>query len=183
MSNICSAKQISNRFFHYMWNQQGLRPNDMAAMLFQNCPEFLFTQVGFAKLKVAQSWMNYNLRGKSFLGTLDIADPKLLIFETAMAGHVLETLDDFLQRPKPIKLVLWDNENGGDKLVAEFKRRGAHVDVITAQSLMAFSDAEPDPAIRREGTQKEETMCLICENQETRKRERDSRLLLVEISR
>jgi hypothetical protein len=36
------------------------------------------------------------------------------------------------------------------------------VEVITEQSLMGFSDAEPDPAIRREGTTKEETMCLIC---------------------
>ncbi|KAI9023456.1 hypothetical protein DFJ74DRAFT_606145 [Hyaloraphidium curvatum] len=152
---------ISNRVYHFMSERMGLKPGAMAGMLLQNCPEFLMVQIGLAKLKVAQAWMNYNLRGASFLGCLDIAGPELLVFETAMADHVLETLDKLLDRPKPVKLVLFDNEGGADRVVSEITKRGGKVEVITEKILLGYSDAEPDPAIRREGTKKEDTMCLI----------------------
>ena len=71
-----------------------------------------FVQVGLAKLKIAEAWLNHNLRGASLLGCLDIADPSLLVFETAMGGHVLEVLDKLITRPKPVKLVLYDYEKG-----------------------------------------------------------------------
>lgn len=154
--------KISNRFFHFSRDTLGLKPNDMVAMLFQNCPEFLFTQVGLAKLKCPEAWMNYNLRGASFLGCLDIADPKVLVFETAMAGHILETLDKLISRPNPIKIVLWDNEGGAATIVPQIEAKGGKVAVVTEQSLRAYSDAEPDVRIRRDGTTVDDVMCLIC---------------------
>lgn len=78
-----------------------------------------------------------------------------------MGGHVLEILDSILKRPNPVKLVLWDNEGGGEKIIEEIRRRGGVCEMITEASLGAYSAAEPDAAIRREGTTKEETMALI----------------------
>ncbi|KAI9013503.1 hypothetical protein DFJ74DRAFT_682325 [Hyaloraphidium curvatum] len=155
------VNQISNRIFHYSRDVLGLQKNGIAGMLLQNCPEFVFLQVGLAKLKVAQAWLNYNLRGASFLGCLAIAAPPVLFFETATAGHIIEAMDGLLAAKPPVRLVLFDNEDGAARIVPEIEKRGGKVDVITERSLEAYSDSEPDPEIRRKGTTANDLNALI----------------------
>lgn len=65
-----------------MFEDAGFKPGDTVALLLDNRPEYVALWLGLAKAGIVTALINYNLRDKPLLHSIQIADSKAIIFGT-----------------------------------------------------------------------------------------------------
>ncbi|KOB65251.1 Uncharacterized protein OBRU01_22960 [Operophtera brumata] len=78
---------ISNRIAWY-FKRQGFKSGEVIALFMETCPEYTFTWLGLAKLRVITALVNTNLRGAQLAHSLRIAGCKAVIFGDEMSDAI-----------------------------------------------------------------------------------------------
>jgi len=89
-----------NRWAHWA-RAQGLKKGDVAALLMENRPEFLFASLGLQKIGVTIALINTNLTGQALAHCVNIAKANLLILGAELAANY-ESGKDLLNPPLPV---------------------------------------------------------------------------------
>ncbi len=83
------------------WAQSlGLKRGDVAALLMENRPEYLFAWTGLVKIGVTVALINTNLRERALGHSLAISGAKHLILGSELANNYASCIDDLAERPK-----------------------------------------------------------------------------------
>jgi len=81
------VEDYSNRVAH-MFLQEGYSKGDTVAVFMENCPEFVCTWLGLAKIGVVPALINYNLRQESLYHSISVAGCKAVVFSSSLSGAV-----------------------------------------------------------------------------------------------
>lgn len=111
--------EITLRYAAYLHRQHSVQKDDIIAVDFINCPQFLFLTLAIWSLGALPALINYNLTGEAFLHSLRVSTAKLLIIDPEVALHVLteETTStlhaaDFRGGggSAPLQTVIWNSD-------------------------------------------------------------------------
>ncbi|KAI8800871.1 long-chain fatty acid transport protein 4-like protein [Cladochytrium replicatum] len=134
----------SNRNARWLMDQ-GIGPGDMVALMFPNCPDFLFWWLGLMKVGATGAFLNNNQRDKALIHSIKVAKPKMLLFHASLTEAVDEIKDEFsdlrlvISMPSPWTIEL----TAGEARVPPF----AADSVDQAIALRNYSDAELPPEV------------------------------------
>ncbi len=67
---------------------QGLQPGDAAALMMNNCAEYLAIWLGLTRIGVVVALINSQLTGEALLHSIKVADPKMVIVGADLAAKV-----------------------------------------------------------------------------------------------
>lgn len=76
----------SNQYARWAMDQ-GITKGDVVALLMPNAPEFLAVWTGIARIGGVTALLNTNLKGAPLAHCINIAAPKLIIIDAALADH------------------------------------------------------------------------------------------------
>uniref|UniRef100_A0A8D0HQD9 long-chain-fatty-acid--CoA ligase n=1 Tax=Sphenodon punctatus TaxID=8508 RepID=A0A8D0HQD9_SPHPU len=82
----------SNRVAQVFLKQGVLKKGDTVALLMSNEPDFIHLWFGLAKLGCVVAFLNFNIRARSLLHSIQSCEPKLLIVGADMLGTLEEIL-------------------------------------------------------------------------------------------
>lgn len=68
----------ANRYAHF-FQAMGFKKGDVVALLMENCPEYLITVTGLAKLGIISALINTEVRGEVLAQGINLAEPRALI--------------------------------------------------------------------------------------------------------
>lgn len=63
-----------------IFEDAGFKPGDTVALMLENRPEYVALWLGLAKAGIVTALINYNLRDKSLVHSINIVDSKAIIF-------------------------------------------------------------------------------------------------------
>ena len=81
---VSSANKVAN----YLACNSNLEVGDSVALIAENCPEFLVLLLALSKLGCPAALINYNLRGKQLIHTIQIASCKAVIVVSSLSDNV-----------------------------------------------------------------------------------------------
>lgn len=81
------VEDYSNRVAH-LFLQEGYTKGDTVAVFMENCPEFVCTWLGLAKIGVVPALINYNLRQESLHHSISVAGCKAVVFSSSLSRAV-----------------------------------------------------------------------------------------------
>ena len=88
--------EYANRVANYFLGL-GLRKGDVVALYMENCPEYVGTWLGLAKIGVVSAFVNYNLKQNSLVHSIKISDACAIVFSSALGealGDITSKLDE-----------------------------------------------------------------------------------------
>lgn len=137
----------ANRYAHFAL-QAGLKPGDVAALMMENRPEFLFIWFALAKIGCVSALINTQASGDALRHALATTASKLLFVGSECAPRIASTPG--IAEGMPVFTVADENTDAlalGSRL-------------ITAQRLATLPDTNPDRALRS-GVIGSSTLCLV----------------------
>ncbi|XP_070538896.1 long-chain fatty acid transport protein 2-like [Ptychodera flava] len=99
---------MANRLASYA-KQHGLKSGDRVAIMMYNEPAFVWAWLGFAKIGVECALINYNLRSKSLLHCIEIAEVKVLLIGNGK--DLVEAVTDIKDQFSNPELNIWSIGN------------------------------------------------------------------------
>jgi fatty-acyl-CoA synthase len=142
---VCGDRTVSwraydegaNRFASWA-RAQGVVRGDVAALLLENCPEYLMAWLGLNKLGAVAALINTNLKGMPLAHSIAVAKAKLAIVGSDLSAKLKEAA------PNPLP-ALWTlggaAEGAGDLNAALAKASPAPIDRSVRQGLTARDNA------------------------------------------
>ncbi|WP_336488009.1 long-chain-acyl-CoA synthetase [Methylobacterium nigriterrae] len=94
---------------------EGLAKGDTVGLLMRNRPDFVAIWLGLTRVGLRVALLNTNLRGEGLAHCIDVAAPRLLIVETALADAFAGTLGHLARAPA----VWWQGEGADFACLAE----------------------------------------------------------------
>ena len=79
-----------------IFEEAGFKPGDVVALLSDNRPEYVAIWLGLAKAGIITALINYNLRDKPLLHSIQITDSKAVIYSADFADGTIGLLIHFL---------------------------------------------------------------------------------------
>ena len=79
----------SNKYSNYFL-EMGLKKGEVVALLLENSPEYLFATTGINKIQGISALINFHLKKKPLIHSINIVNPKFLIVD----GDSLQSLKD-----------------------------------------------------------------------------------------
>lgn len=76
----------------------GLKPRDTVCLMMENCPEFIFALLGFAKIGVTCALLNYNLRDKALEHCISIVNPAAVFAQEKFCSEIGDILPGLRQK-------------------------------------------------------------------------------------
>ena len=112
---------ITLKYAAFLHQQHSIQKDDIVAIDFVNCPQFLFLTLAIWSRGALPALINYNLVGEAFLHSVRVSTARLVIIDPAVASHVLteettSTLhaENFRgEGAAPLKTVIWNAELEG----------------------------------------------------------------------
>ncbi|KXS18510.1 acetyl-CoA synthetase-like protein [Gonapodya prolifera JEL478] len=138
-----SYKQMRSVVFafgNFLLDDVQLKQGDTLAIMFENCPEIIFSYYGSFVTRVVTAPLNTNIRGAALIHCVKVSQANALVFEPTFADAIREILPEL--KKLGVKLVMWDN--GWPKLPAgKSQREGVEfVDfTVTETSLLTATRA------------------------------------------
>ena len=77
--------------------KNGYKCGDVVALFVENRPEFIFMQLGLAKIGVVVALINTNNKARPLIHSIEVAKSKSLIFGTELSQNVETVVDELLQ--------------------------------------------------------------------------------------
>ena len=81
---------LANKVANYLACNSNLEVGDSVALIAENCPEFLVLLLALSKLGCPAVLVNYNLRSKQLIHTIQIASCKAVIVASSLSDNVKE---------------------------------------------------------------------------------------------
>lgn len=72
------VNERANQYAHFLQGR-GIRSGDVIALVMDNRPDFIFTQMGASKVGAITALINSNLNGKALIHAINCAKPKLVV--------------------------------------------------------------------------------------------------------
>ncbi|XP_063955954.1 long-chain fatty acid transport protein 2-like [Lytechinus pictus] len=91
------AESESNRIARWVKMNSDLSQDETVAVLMKNEPSFIWMWLGFAKLGVGTSLLNYNLKGESLMHCMRISNARYLVMSRAFIDIAKELLPELQQ--------------------------------------------------------------------------------------
>jgi carnitine-CoA ligase len=143
---VYEGRSISYREIHLASNvagnaflNLGLRKDDKVAIMLENCPEFLYTWFGLAKMGAWTVPVNISLRGEGLAYILNHCDAQTLVVSDSCLESIHFIQDDL----KAIRQVIVHSESGPSSLALK-------KDTLPWQEFFQGSSEPPDMGIQAE---------------------------------
>ena len=82
---------LANQYAHF-FSKNGVRDGDVVALLMDNRPEFLFVQMGLAKIRAVSALINTNLTGHALTHAINVGKPRMVVVGSEHLGAVRDVL-------------------------------------------------------------------------------------------
>ena len=82
------SNQVANLF-----QDSGVKPNEVVVMLMQNSPQFIGVSLGLSKIGATGSYVNFNLRGNALVHCIKICNPVAIVFDAAFSDPINDIRD------------------------------------------------------------------------------------------
>ncbi len=107
--------ETANRYSH-LFQKRGFIKGDTVAVLMDNRPEFLIVHAGLAKIGVIPALINNNIKGKTLVHAVNIAEARALVIGAEYLGEYLKIKNEIkLKKPGTVFV---ECENGTVKMPA-----------------------------------------------------------------
>ncbi|GAA6015954.1 hypothetical protein JCM11491_007124 [Sporobolomyces phaffii] len=99
------AQQV-NRLAHWLLSQ-GLEKGDSVALYMPNKPAYPITWLACLAINVVPAFINFNLTGEGLIHCINVATPKLILYESDLTSSISEVADSLRSKNPSIKFVRW----------------------------------------------------------------------------
>ena len=82
------VNELSNKIAH-IFQEAGFKPGDTIGLQLENRPEYAAIWLGLSKAGLVAALINYNLRDKSLLHSINIVESKAVIFGTTFKDGII----------------------------------------------------------------------------------------------
>ncbi|KAJ3086106.1 Fatty-acid-CoA ligase FadD6 [Quaeritorhiza haematococci] len=161
--SFAEVDRESNRMARWLL-EQGAKPKDVIAMMMENSAEFIFTWLAINKIGAVAAFINYNLREKSLLHCLKIANSSFLIFHDKFADALKEIHTELHDATKTeFKYFAIDTGSAPatDAAVDASEETSFHFKTIDMQLSFAAFDGKALPAAVRRSANIDDPAILI----------------------
>jgi len=87
------VNERANQYAHFLQGR-GIRSGDVIALVMDNRPDFIFTQMGASKVGAITALINSNLNGKALIHAINCATPKLVVVGSEHVDVIKSVLDN-----------------------------------------------------------------------------------------
>lgn len=99
------AKEV-NRLAHWLLSQ-GLGKGDSIALYLPNKPAYPIIWLACLAINVVPAFINFNLTGEGLVHCINVASPKLVLYESDLSSSITEISNLLRQKNPSIKFVRW----------------------------------------------------------------------------
>lgn len=113
---FADANRISNQMANFFL-MQGIKPNDVVALVISNSPEFIWIFLALRKIGAVPSLLNHSLQGKGLIHSIRICDPRMILVDTykSIQKNVYNVKDEM----KGIPIFAVNTEGDRDVIIEE----------------------------------------------------------------
>ena len=86
------VEEYSNRVANYFLSRK-FKKGDTVAIFMENRPEYVATWLGLSKIGVVPALINYNLKQKALIHTVQVAKSAAIIFGGELASGIIVRID------------------------------------------------------------------------------------------
>ena len=90
------VEERANQVAHWAI-KNGYKCGDVVALFVENRPEFIFMQLGLAKIGVVVALINTNNKSRPLIHSIEVAQSKSLIFGTELSENVATVVDELIK--------------------------------------------------------------------------------------
>ncbi|KAJ3339252.1 hypothetical protein HDU93_008460 [Gonapodya sp. JEL0774] len=94
-------------FGNFLMDEVGMKSGDTCALMFENCPEIIFSYYACFSARIVTAPLNTNIRGAALIHCVNVSAASVLVFEPVFLEAVKEILPEL--KKKGIKTVMWEN--------------------------------------------------------------------------
>ncbi|CAF0715294.1 unnamed protein product [Brachionus calyciflorus] len=149
----------SNKIANLFSEKFQLKKGDCVALFMENKPQFVSIWYGLGKLGVITALINTNLRHKSLIHCIQVAKPKIIIYDTELERAISEVQDELkidLIKHGEIKTELNQNVPRLENLIKDFSDLFSPKEKITGSDILMYiytsgTTGLPKPAIIKHG--------------------------------
>ncbi|GAA5836202.1 hypothetical protein JCM5353_001936 [Sporobolomyces roseus] len=95
-----------NRLAHWLLSQ-GLQKGDAIALYLPNKPAYPIIWLACLAINVVPSFINYNLVGDGLVHCINVASPKLIIYESDLTSSIADVASTLRQKTPSLKFARW----------------------------------------------------------------------------
>ena len=110
------VERLSNKIANWAL-AQGLKPGDCVALDMENRPEYICTWLGLTKIGVKIALINFNIKAKPLVHSVNVSDAVAVIFGTEVGSIVGDVADAF--RSQGLKLYSYGPPGSADLSFAD----------------------------------------------------------------
>ncbi|KXS22500.1 acetyl-CoA synthetase-like protein [Gonapodya prolifera JEL478] len=100
-------KDVSVALGNFYLDYPGLKPGDTLAIMFENCPEIIFSYYSCYMTRIAIAPLNPHIRKAALLHCIKVASANAIMVEPLFLDAIKEVLPDL--KREGIKVIVWDN--------------------------------------------------------------------------
>ncbi|KAF8796889.1 Long-chain fatty acid transport protein 1 like protein [Argiope bruennichi] len=124
--------ELSNKIANYFLSI-GFTKGDEAALLLENCPEFVCIWLGLAKIGVVTALINTNLKGDSLGHSVTCINAKALIFGRSFADVVNDAMP-FLKKNENMDFYCFTEQGASSEIIVPFPAKSLNAALEEASS-------------------------------------------------
>ncbi|GAA5999278.1 long-chain fatty acid transporter FAT1 [Rhodotorula paludigena] len=150
----------SNRLAHWFL-AQNLQRGDTIALYMPNKPAYAIIWLACLAIDVVPAFINYNLTDKGLEHCINVAKPKLVLYESDLAPAIADIAASLRTTNSALQFARWDDRFSSSSGGKEKSARGIDGEVRLDEGVLSRYSAERIPNERRSGIKWSSPCCLI----------------------